>query len=85
MTRFGFPNEKGFFAQAFCTAEKDLGNHQVELTLEEPRDKPLNKPLAVPADAKADNPNRCGRGFKILNCHLEIRDRAAFSSRGTTG
>ena len=30
----------------------------------------LDRPLQVPAGAKANNPNHCGRGFKILRCRL---------------
>ena len=58
-----------FFAQATCTAIKDLGNDSYQLTLDEE--------LAVPADAKACNPKYSGAGFKILNCQLgNTRSRA---------
>ena len=55
---------KGFFAQANCTAVEDLGgpDHHVQLT--------LDAPLAVPAGSKANNPDRCGRGYRIVNCYL---------------
>lgn len=54
----------GFFEQANCVAVNSAqGKGQpIEIT--------LDRPLAVPAGAKANNPNRCGRGFKILRCHL---------------
>jgi len=57
-----FSNEKGFFSQAICTGVKDLGNKQVQVA--------IDQPLDIPIDTKANNPNRCGRGFKILRCHL---------------
>jgi len=55
---------KGFFEQATCLAVNvPQGQRQaVEIT--------LDRPLEVPAGAKANNPNHCGRGFKILRCHL---------------
>lgn len=55
---------KGFFEQATCVAVKSpQGNSRsVEIT--------LDRPLQIPAGAKANNPNHCGRGFKILRCRL---------------
>jgi hypothetical protein len=55
-------DEKGFFAEVKCVAVLGGKDHRVELTLE--------KPLVVPMGAKANNPDRCGRGYKILRCHL---------------
>ena len=57
-------NEHGFFDQAKCVALRtlDAPERLLELT--------LDRALSVPAGAKAGNPNRCGRGFKILDCTL---------------
>jgi hypothetical protein len=57
-----FSNEKGLFDQAICTGVKDLGNKQIEVT--------IDKSIDVPVGSKANNPDRCGRGFKILRCRL---------------
>ena len=54
----------GFFAQARCVALRNLRapENGLELT--------LDRALPVPVDAKAGNPQRCGKGFKILDCTL---------------
>jgi hypothetical protein len=55
---------KGFFEQATCVAvnEPQGKGKPFEIT--------LDRPLEVPVGAKANNPNHCGRGFKILRCRL---------------
>jgi len=58
---------KGFFEQATCVAVKEApGGGRKDKTIEVT----LDRPLDVPIGAKANNPNHCGRGYKILRCHL---------------
>jgi hypothetical protein len=54
----------GFLGQANCIRMRllDAPQHSLELT--------LDKVLAVPANAKAGNPDRCGRFYKVLDCTL---------------
>jgi hypothetical protein len=62
----------GFFGEAKCTAVDDQSNHDVRVTL----DQTLNVPIDHTQDkdpklgTKANDPNRCGRGYKILRCRL---------------
>lgn len=55
---------KGFFAEAVCTAFRVLeGTEKLsELT--------VDRNVAVPVEAKAADPNRCGKGYRILHCKL---------------
>ena len=57
-------SQNGFFGQARCVAVRNVGapGNSLELT--------LDCALGAPSDAKASNPDRCGRGFKILRCKL---------------
>jgi hypothetical protein len=71
-------NTDGFFAQAMCTAVVELPDHSYQATL----DQALNVPIDHSEDAdsrkgtKANDPDHCGRGFKILRCRLgETRSR----------
>lgn len=57
-------SDHGFFAQARCVALRHLKTPDAGLELT------LDQPLAVPPGAKAGNPERCGKGFKILDCTL---------------
>lgn len=65
-------NPHGFFAQAKCTAVEALPNDAVKVTL----DQTLNLSVDSSSEAdphkgtKAGDPGRCGRGFRILRCHL---------------
>jgi hypothetical protein len=65
-------NTDNFFAQAICTAVEELPNHDLKLTL----DKDLNVPINHAQDAdpklgtKANDPNHCGKGYKIIRCRL---------------
>jgi hypothetical protein len=54
----------GFFAEARCVTLRHLetSDQQIEVT--------LDRSLDVPVGAKGNNPNRCGRGFKIINTRL---------------
>lgn len=54
----------GFFAQANCIAlrELDAPTGQLELT--------LDRAIGAPVDSKADNPERCGKNYKIVGCTL---------------
>ncbi|MGC9944084.1 MAG: hypothetical protein ABSE48_19830 [Verrucomicrobiota bacterium] len=54
----------GFFAQAICTAVRTLESPDRNLELT------LDRALSVPAGAKAGNPERCGKSYKILGCTL---------------
>ena len=57
-------SDHGFFAQTTCVAlhNRKTPENVLELT--------LDRALPVPAGAKAGNPERCGKGFKILDCTL---------------
>ncbi len=57
-------SDRGFFGQAKCVALRNLKTPENALELT------LDQALAAPADAKAGNPLRCGKGFKILDCTL---------------
>ena len=65
-------NTDNFFAQAICTVVEELPNHDLQLTL----DQNLNVPINHAQDdkpklgTKANDPNHCGRGYKILRCRL---------------
>ncbi|MGO9108272.1 MAG: right-handed parallel beta-helix repeat-containing protein [Thermoguttaceae bacterium] len=54
----------GFFGQAKCVALRNLRSPENVLELT------LDHAMAAPADAKAGNPERCGKGYKILDCTL---------------
>lgn len=62
----------GFFAQAKCMAIQELPENRVRVTL----DQDLNVPIDHSQDkqeklgTKANNPDRCGRGYRILRCRL---------------
>ena len=62
----------GFFAEGKVTAAEPLPGGDVRVTL----DQDLRVPIDHRQDnedklgTKANNPNRCGRGFKILRCQL---------------
>ena len=62
----------GFFGEAKVTATEKLGDGNLRVTM----DQDLHVPIDHSQDAqeklgtKANNPNRCGRGFKILRCRL---------------
>ncbi len=55
-------DEHGFFEQAICTRIAAGSQGRPSLT--------LDRAMGVPVGAKANNPGRCGRGFKILRCKL---------------
>ncbi len=57
-------SDHGFFGQAKCVALRHLRTPENALELT------LDQALGVPAGAKAGNPERCGKGFKILACTL---------------
>ncbi|MGA2035817.1 MAG: right-handed parallel beta-helix repeat-containing protein, partial [Thermoguttaceae bacterium] len=57
-------SKSGFFGQAKCVALRTLNTPQSRLELT------LDQALPVPPEAKAGNPERCGKGFKILDCTL---------------
>lgn len=59
-----FSDKAGFFAQANCTAVQRVDGpaHRLKVT--------LDQDLPIPVGAKGNNPNRCGRGFKIINTRL---------------
>jgi hypothetical protein len=54
----------GFFGQARCIAMRELETPDKYLELT------LDKILPVPAGAKAGNPERCGKSYKIVGCTL---------------
>ena len=57
-------SDHGFFGQAKCVALRNLRTPENVLELT------LDRALPMPAAAKASNPERCGKGFKILDCTL---------------
>ena len=54
----------GFFGQATCVALRELETPDKHLELT------LDRILPVPAGAKAGNPERCGKSYKIIGCTL---------------
>jgi len=62
----------GFFARAKCVAVEEEPSHEKRVTL----DQNLNVPINHWQDAnpklgtKANDPDHCGRGYKILRCQL---------------
>ncbi|HEV2455492.1 MAG TPA: right-handed parallel beta-helix repeat-containing protein, partial [Verrucomicrobiae bacterium] len=54
----------GFFAQAKCVALRTLDTPERDLELT------LDRSLPVPNEAKAGNPDRCGKSYKIIGCTL---------------
>jgi hypothetical protein len=62
----------GFFAQANCMAVDRLPDNQFQVTL----DQELNVPVDHSVDldphkgTKANDPDHCGRGYRILRCRL---------------
>ncbi len=53
---------KGFFAEATVT-ERQRGPGQM-MTIR------LDRPIAIPVNAKISNPQRCGAGYKIIGCRI---------------
>ncbi len=67
-----FSDTHGFFGQAQVTAIEKMPDGNTTITLDQdlqiPIDHSQDKDQAL--GTKANNPNRCGRGFKILRCRL---------------
>jgi|GEM_PF-375685 len=57
-------NDHGFFGQATCVAMRDRPGPDGALELT------LDRPLPLPGEGRAGNPQRCGKGYKILDCTL---------------
>lgn len=63
---------RGFFAQARCLAVQALPGQGVQVTLDQKLDHFVDRshPDDPRQGAKASDPARCGRGYKILRCRL---------------